>query len=278
MNRRALFVALTFTLTAAVLLGIYMRRFEREVSGGELVELLVTLKPIERGTVLTEELLTVRRVPVAYVEDRAVKAVERVKVLGIKTSVALYPQQTLLWTDLAITTEDRDLSTLVQAGKRAVTVTAAGLEDNPGTRLIRPGDYVDVVASLRPEQEGEAETSVVLLQRVLVLAVGDETEPSQPALGDATSGRRGRSISRQEDQALTLSLGLQEAQLLALAVRRGKLSVALRNPEDPGVQADVPDLKATALLDEQVRTRVGAPVRPAAPEGPLKIEKGMAVQ
>src|ERR1041384_5092320 len=125
MNRRALAVSLVMALLGTALLLLSLRKFDREMSGGEPIELVMAIKPIERGKVITDDMLTTRSVPLAYVEDRAIKAVERSKVVGLQTSVAIYPQQTLMWTDLAITTEDRDLSSLIQPGKRAITVRAS---------------------------------------------------------------------------------------------------------------------------------------------------------
>jgi pilus assembly protein CpaB len=265
MNKGALIGSLLMALVGTALLLLYMHRFEREMSGGESIELLAVLKPIERGRVVTEELLTTRSVPLAYVEDRAIKAAERSKVLGLQTSVALYPQQTLMWTDLAITTEDRDLSSLIQPGKRAVAVRAStGQDDTRGNQLIRPGDYVDVIATFREDDEQGEQSSAVLLQRVLVLAVGNETQPTaDPKSRDDTSFRR--------DKQLTLSLSLPEAQLLSLASERGRLSVAVRPPSDPSTVADLPDLKSSALLDTKVRAEVQRHQHHA---GPVRIEAG----
>lgn len=268
MNRRALIISLALALFGSALLLIYLRKFEDEMSGGEAVELLVLVKPIERGKVITEEMLGIRSVPVAYVEDRAIKAAERSKVVGLQTSVALYPQQILMWTDLAITTEDRDLSSLVQPGKRGVTVRASGADDTRGNNLIRPGDYVDVIATIHPEGEGSVsaadQASVVLLQRILVLAVGSETQNANNDAAKADS-----SLSR--DKLLTLSLTLEETQLLSLALDRGHLSVAVRPPEDPSVQTDIPDMKASALFDNKLRAVVQRAPRPAN-DAPVRIE------
>lgn len=263
MNRRAFVVSLVMALLGTALLLLYLRKFEREMSGGEPVELLMVQKPIERGKIITEDMLTTRQVPLAYVEDRAIKAVERGKVLGLQTSVALYPQQTLMWTDLAITTEDRDLSSLIQPGKRAIAVRAStGQDDTRGNQLIRPGDYVDVIATLHGDQNQGESSSAVLLQRVLVLAVGSETQSvADPKTRDEPSWKR--------DKQLTLSLSLPEAQLLSLASERGRLSVAVRPPSDPGTLDDLPDLKASALLDTKVRQDVQR--RPAS-QGPVRIE------
>jgi pilus assembly protein CpaB len=266
MNKRALAVALVVAMIGTALLVLYMRKFEREMSGGEPVELLMALKPIERGKTISEDMLTTRTIPLAYVEDRAIKAAERSKVIGLQTSIAIYPQQTLMWTDLAITTEDRDLSSLVQPGKRAVTVRAStGSDDTRGNQLIRPGDYVDVVATMRGELDSVEQASAVLLQRVLVLAVGSDT---QVASSNEPKGRE--TTASQRDKLLTLSLSLPEAQLLGLALEKGRLSVAVRNPDDPSIQTDIPDMKASAILDTKARADVQR--RPAASDGPIRIE------
>jgi len=263
MNRRALAVSLVLALLGTALLVLYLGKFEREMSGGEPIELIMAIKPIERGKVITDDMLTTRSVPLAYVEDRAIKAIERSKVVGLQTSVAVFPQQTLMWTDLAITTEDRDLSSLIQPGKRAIAVRAAtGSDDTRGNQLIRPGDYVDVIATFHGELETSEQSSVVLLQRILVLAVGSETQAgsSDPKSHETPAWMR--------DKQLTLSLSLPEAQLLSLALERGRLSVAVRPPNDPGTVEDLPDLKASALLDTKAR----ADVQRRPTQGPVRIE------
>jgi len=262
MNRRAFLVASVLAIISVTLILLYMRRFERETSGGELIELLVTVKPIKRQAVIKEDMLGAREVPIAYVETRAVRAKDRAKVIGLPAEVSLEPQQTLMWTDLAISTEHRDLSSLVQPGKRALTVVAGGSSDRDGHALIRPGDYVDVILTMEDSATSAQKTSIVLLQRILVLAVGTDTEVIG-ASNPASSKGRG------SDKALTLSLNLQEAQLLSLAIEQGELSVAVRPPDEPTVVEDVPDMKATTLLDSRQRTQVQ---RFARSTRPVKIE------
>lgn len=259
MNRRAFLVASLLAVISVTLILLYMRRFEREMSGGERVELLVTLRPIQRRTVIKDDMLATREVPMAYVETRAIRAKDRAKVIGLPAEVSLEPQQTLMWSDLAISTEQRDLSSLVQPGKRALTVLAGGSSDRDGQTLIRPGDYVDVILTLEDASSAQ-KTSVVLLQRILVLAVGTNTD----AAGATASSSR-----RASDRALTLSLNLQEAQLVSLAIQQGDLSVAVRPPDEPTVLEDVPDMKATTLLDTRQRAQVQ---RASRLTRPVKIE------
>ncbi|HEY2735986.1 MAG TPA: Flp pilus assembly protein CpaB [Polyangiales bacterium] len=250
-SRRALLLAVAFGCIGATLLMLYLHRFEEEVSGGGRVPLLTVLKPIARGTLVSADMLTISEVPLAYVEQRAVRSGDRSKVIGVRTANALAPQDTLLWSDLALSSDDRDLSSLVQPGKRAVTVRASESGSDPaGNGLVRPGDYVDVIVTLRAEQGGPVTSSVVLLQRVLVLAVGSDTQAH--GFNDAHSEHGFRSLERE----LTLSLKVEEVQLLSLARERGTLSVALRSPTDSKVIESVADLPASSLFDKAVRETV----------------------
>lgn len=262
MNRRALIIALVLAALGAFLLMLYQQRFEREASGGERIRVLVALKPIEHGKPLTEELLDTRDIPQAYVEDRAIRAIDKTKILGLKLSVSLQPQQTLMWTDLVGGSEERrDPATLVQPGNRAVTIRASR-DDANTTGLIRPGNYVDVIAVLPQPGAPDARSAVVLLQRVLVLAVGAETSP------DAIDVSPDR-MRNDRDAMLTLSTTISEAQLLALAMDKGRLVVALRNPSDQPRPAQ-PDLPSSMLLNITERDNI---IRIRRPTGPLRVEE-----
>jgi pilus assembly protein CpaB len=258
MNRRALFIALVVSLLGVALLAVYLRRFEQEASGGEPIELLTTLKPIEAGALITEDMLATRVVPRAYVENRAVTAKDRPKVVGLRVGQTLQAQQVLMWTDLAIAMEERrNLSSLVQPGMRAVTVAASSRGDKSYV-LIRPGDRLDVIATVPTGLNGEQQASVVLLQNILVLALGVDT------------GNEPDKSSERNELLLTLSITVQEAQLLALATEKGKLSVALRNPDDVRVTEGMSDLTSAALADAPIRSQVQG-VRKS---GPVRIEAG----
>lgn len=256
MNKIALLVALAIAAIGGVLLFVYLQRFEQEASGGPKIRLLVAIKPIQSGQTLTDDMLATREVPIAYVEDRAVRDTERPRIIGLRVATPVQAQQTLMWTDLAIATDDRrDLSDLVQPGMRAVSVRAT--TDNTFA-LIRPGDRVDVIATM--QQANDQRESIVLLQNVLVLAVGLD-------MGNDPASKRPRG-EHSGDQMLTLSLNVPEAQLLSLAVEKGHISVALRNPDDVRISEGLTDMTSTALTDTKARTAVQA-VRKS---GPIRLE------
>lgn len=242
MNRRALVIACIVGVLGVFLLLLYQRRFEQEASGGEKVKLLVAVKRIERGKPITEEMITVREIPMAYVDNRAVREIDKSKILGLRIGNTVKEQELVLWTDLATGSDERkDLSSLVLPGYRAVSIRAA--REDTSVALVRPGDYVDIIGILG-SPGSEAKNAVVLLQRVLVLALGTDTS------ADAID-QRGSSSTAFEN-LLTVSLTLSEAQILALASERGRIAVAVRHPDDHQ-QAGVTDVNFDSILNAKTR-------------------------
>ena len=249
MNKRALFIAVLVGVLGAFLLVLYQRRFESEASGGDKVKLLIAVKKIERGKPITEDFIAIREIPLAYVDERAIRETEKNKILGLKVGNPVKEQQLLLWSDLTATDEHKDLSALVLPGYRAVSIKAA--RDDTSIALIKPGDYVDVIGVLGSSNSAanEAKNAVVLLQRVLVLATGTDTSPDQ-----AKDTKEANPYS--QENLLTLSLTLTEAQILALAAERGRLAVAVRHPDDQARTNGIVDLNFNQILDEKERAKI----------------------
>lgn len=248
MNRRALFIAVLVGMLGAFLMVLYQRRFELEASGGEKVKLLMALKKIERGKPITDDFIAVREIPLAYVDDRAIRETEKNKILGLKVGNAVKEGQLLLWSDLTATDEKKDLSSLVLPGYRAVSIKAA--RDDTSIALIKPGDYVDVIGVLgNGNSVNEAKNAVVLLQRILVLATGTDTSPES-----AKDTKEAKPYL--EENLLTLSLTLSEAQILALASERGRLAVAVRHPDDQARTSGIVDLNFNQIIDEKERAKI----------------------
>lgn len=248
MNRRALFIAVLVGILGAFLLVLYQRRFELEASGGEKVKLLIAVKKIERGKPITDDVIAIREIPLAYVDERAIRETEKNKILGLKVGNTVKEQQLLLWSDLTATDERKDLSALVLPGYRAVSIKAA--RDDTSIALIKPGDYVDVIGVIGAGTAvNEAKNAVVLLQRVLVLATGTDTSPDQ-----AKDTKEANPYA--SENLLTLSLTLTEAQVLALAAERGRLAVAVRHPDDQARTSGIVDLNFNQIVDEKERAKI----------------------
>lgn len=248
MKVRAAIIAIVIASVGAFLVWMYLSRFEAEASGGPRVGVLMALRTVEPGAVLKDEDIGERWIPQAYVESRAIRIADRQRVVNLRTAAPLQAQQALMWTDIIVQNDDkRYLSTLVQSGMRAVTIHAEGRAQ----ALVRPGDRVDVLATLPQPGSNEHRAGVVLLQNVLVLARSAETKN-----GEASEGSE-----------IVLSLTLQNAQVLAVATDKAKLSVALRAPDDVRVQEGLTDVSSSSLAEPAARAIA---VKPKT--GPARLE------
>lgn len=231
MNHHQAGISAGLALLGTLLIGLHVRRVEEELSGGPRVPVLAVRASLARGTVLDPEMLTVREVPIAYVDQRALRASELEHAIGLRLSVPVDAAETLMRTDLSVGTEERAVSAIVAAGKRAHSALVIG---TGAGQLVRPGDYVDVFAG-----------TALLLQKVLVLAVGTNTQRDGVAGEDA--------------HLLTFSLTTEQSSLLKSNESRG-ISTVVRNAEDDQVILDLPLPGAR-------------PAAALAPSGPVSIWK-----
>ncbi len=260
MNRVALFVSLAVAALGVILLVLYIREFEKTESGGERIRLLVAKQNIDRGTPITEDNVDTKEVPLAYVEERAIKMAEKSKVIGLKLSTPIQPGQTIMWTDLTTSSEERrDLSSLITPGRRGVAIRTS--RDDHGIQLVKPGDYVDVlVVTQKQNQKCKA---AIILQKILVLAKGIETNPE--------AQQDNQRAQQERDSLLTLSLQPSETQLLQVAAEQGRLTVAIRNPNDPRT-GEYPDVDCAELDNARQASAGGRPAPTAkGPEGPINL-------
>ena len=248
MNRKALVAALIIALIGVALLLLYKKRFEDKVSGGAPVAVLMAVQDIPLGTVLTDRMLGVRYMPEAYVEFRHIRARDASRIIGVRMSMEVKANESILWSDLATTTgERRDLSSLVRNGMRAITIRADATSGFGG--LLRPGDRVDAFLTVSRANDDDARVTIPLLQNVIVLAVGQDTGAIQDG-----NARRAASISQ-----VTLGVTVTQAQLVAFATDRGRLTLVLRNPDDIAILKDLPETTVDDILEAERKARSTSP-------------------
>lgn len=241
---RAAVIGLLVAALASFLVWSYLKRFEDEASGGPRVHVLTVVRTLEPGAVLKDADIGERAIPQAYVDSRAIRSADRQRITNLRVSTSIDAQQVLNWTDIVSSTDERIMSSLVQPGMRAVTIHTEGR----ASTLVRPGDRVDVIATLPQPGSGDHRAGVVLLQNILVLGRSVS----------ATSATTGSS----EGSDIALSLSLQHSQLLAVAGDKAKLTVALRAPDDVRVLEGLAELSSSALTEPEkraaaVRVRTG---------------------
>lgn len=276
MKSKALLIAIAAAVVGLLLVVLYMQSFEEEASGGEPVTILVALQNIPLGAQIEPSMLAERSIPRAYVENRHVRASDLERIRGIRVVGGIRASEALLWSDLATMSDSaRDLSSLVRSGMRAITIQADQSATFGG--LVRPGDRVDLLLTLdRPTPTGSEpeRVTVPLLQSLIVLAAGQDTGMIQRASQQAPG--RGQPM-----QNVTLSATVEQAQMIAFATQRGRLTLVLRNPDDIPVTEGLGETTTEDLVTIERRERIQR-TRPRAqqatpspqaptPSGPVRI-------
>lgn len=215
---------------------------------------MVAAHPLPSGTVLALQDIHPR--PAAgTVPDGAYQSSNAM--IGRVTTRSFAPGDLLLASDL------RDAASLgiaarLTKGQRAFSIRVT--EDEIVGGFLQTGDHVDILAvipgSVFPAKTAsdvpDRSKSVVLLQNILVLAVGENLA--------GTSGA--------QTSARTISLALEpdQASRLVLVQRFGKVSLTIRRPGDETLLDT-----ATVSLDDIVADPVAAPPRKPAARAPAGI-------
>jgi pilus assembly protein CpaB len=262
-TRKAIIAAAICGVAGLVMLLLYMQRFEQEASGGPPTQVLTATRDIPLGAAISRDMLGYRPLPQSYLEDRHIPTSDLERIIGVRVTSGVRGGESLLWTDLATTTEQRrDLSGLVRNGMRAITIRADVSASFGG--LLRAGDRVD--ALLTAERDTRDHITIPLLQNLLVLASGRDTgAPVRP-------GER-RSTNQGSVNQVTLSVTLEQAAVLALAQEQGRLTLALRNPEDIAVIENAPDTTTADIIEPTRRAQIQRrQPQVEAPRVPTRVE------
>jgi pilus assembly protein CpaB len=199
---------------------------------------LVAKQDISQGVVIEPDMLETSIVPNKFVQPQAVTSLDRIT--GMIT-VAPIPkgEQISLSKLVHKKTSAGDLSGVTPSGKRAITIVVDNIASLSG--MVKPGDYVDVLAVIQvpvQNQEGKlvGQTAVVpLFQNILVLAVGQNTGGAS-----GPSGRYTETPPPSGNNLITLALRPNEANLIAFVQEQGKMRLILRSPADAKVESMTP--------------------------------------
>lgn len=220
-----------------VLLSVYVSRVHEQANGGPPVELLALRRDATVGEPITDDMLMVRTLPAAFLEDRHVLASDVEQVLGVRVGTPTMATQTLLWTDLATSSrEGSSLAGRIPEGMRAIGVSRS--DQNGFGGLLRPGDRVDVLLTRSALSEHARVITVPLLQNLLVLSVGQSVEPSSDFAP----------VGRPNDVSLLVSI--DQAALLTQAQHGGSLRLVLRNENDLEIDLDLREVDDRDVFDQ----------------------------
>jgi pilus assembly protein CpaB len=145
----------------------------------------------------------------------------------------------ILSTRLSSVTGADGIASLIEPGKRAVSVSVADAASAGG--LIQPRAHVDVLFT-KTGSMAEAVTTTVL-EDVIVLSIGRNVEAAAAVTATGTAAPAPAAPST-GNRSVTLLVTPDQARIVELAKNQGKISLSLRNPKDSAKSDEV--LSATS--------------------------------
>jgi pilus assembly protein CpaB len=211
----------------------------------------VATKPLAFGAALTPESITEIPWAAAAMPQGAFTTVAALFKDGRRVALSpLEPNEPVLRSKISEPGQRASLSSLLEEGKRAVTVRVDDVRGVAG--FILPGDLVDVVLIGENAASRRENYSEILLQGLKVLAVDQ-----------LASERQEQPIV---PKAVTLEVTPEQAQKILLATNIGHLSLTLRRSTDAKL-AEARRVTENDLGEPRIRSErpVAAPPPPPAP-------------
>jgi pilus assembly protein CpaB len=254
----ALMLALILGLAAAA----YAASWLQQQSASNTLQVIVAKRDLQMGTRLQPDMLQTLAWPKTAAIQGPLTSLD--EAVGRVIRVPVLQGEPLLQSKLAAVGEKGGLSSVLEAGQRAVTVKVNEIMGVAGFAL--PGNFVDVMVNT-PDSQNQP-ISKIVIERIRVLAVAQDvsTNESKPRVVNA----------------VTLQVTPQQAEQIDLARSVGTLSLVLRGHSDnmpvqtvgarkldllPQVAAAM--VVATANKTAQPRPRASRPTPAATPIEPV---------
>jgi len=290
-----LIIGIVLALVAAYLIKVYTDQQRSAVIAdanrklaklqSEQVSILVASRDLPKGSVLDRNSVETIIVLKQYVQPQAATSLDRVSGMFAVVPISKGEQITLnkfISAKAAGISNESSLAMVTPIGKRAVTISVDSIAAVGG--MVRPGDYVDVVAMISVPvtntqgKQTSQPAAVPLFQNVLVLAIGQNISASFPQ--DDEDKRSKKSSKADSSPLITLALNPKDANLLGFIQDQGKIRLALRSPSDAKIEQVSPaswdsvfQYLAPVETDE-VKTKKAELSKESEPESYVEIYRG----
>ena len=238
-----LIISVVIGLLAAFLTRSYLAAKDKEVQRWKAefdqknrrILVAAVKKDLPTGTLLAKADIGQLSVIETSVRGHIVKIEDYLTLIGRKTVRPLQKDSPVFWSDIEGGEPGaRGLAGDIKQRMRAVSINVSGAASVSG--MVKPNDHVDVLGTFSfPSKTAPGEMELVtltILQDVLVLATGRETAKSLLT----ADPRAGASFNM-----VTLEVTPREAEMLAFSEQiKGRLSLALRNPDDVYFEKTLP--------------------------------------
>ncbi len=237
MNNRAFTISFIVAILAVSMVYSYVSATEEEFKKqyGTEKAVVVAKKNIGELDILDESNLTLVNVPSKFVQPGTSSTIN-----DFKSALAIAPineGEQITRTKVTQLGARTGLARQIAVGKRAMTIR---IDENTGVaKLLKPGDRIDVLATIDPSGSGNKLflESRTILQDVLVLATGKFVTNSAPGIleGDPFKPDNKTKVRLSEYQGfsnITLEVDPFQAQTLYYATKNLDIYISLRNNDD----------------------------------------------
>lgn len=208
----------------------YQQALDQAREPADTVEVVAAARDVNAGVILTESELVKVRIPASkapagefFTDPAAV--VGEVTVERVLAGEPIRKQRLTLGSGSPVP------ETMLESGTRAITVKVKREAGVGG--FVRPGSYVDVIVTIRPDENalGANWVTETIIQAVRVLAIGEATVPTSATTAQPAR-KQDPNAARPRDVYATLEVEPEEAEKIAMATSRGELYLSLRALDD----------------------------------------------
>lgn len=246
---KLMIIAAVCGILAAVLTVFYLKMVENkyrkaaEPKQRTEVAVVVTKQNLDKGQMLTEQMLAARKVPEAFLPSNPILAKDYKKVINRTLMMPVQRGRPMTWE--AITGKAaRTFSEVVDLGRRAMSIKVSKIDSFDG--LLRPGDRIDLMGNFTlsnlglneavndsASQQKSEEIVMPVLENVEVLSAGREDLNGRRY--EKTPSRNSVDGFDMEFTIITVNLSPKQVARMELAQETGSLFAVLRHPKETGM-------------------------------------------
>jgi pilus assembly protein CpaB len=248
MNNKAVTLSLVMAIIAVFFVQSYVTSIEEEAKKkfGTEVLVIVARRDIKEMDTVNETMLEFKLIPKRFLEPAAIALEKKEEdkestrtLKGLSGTIAVVPikkGEQLTYNKLTDPSIRTGLAPQVAPGRRAVAVPVS--DASAVSKLVKPGDRVDLIAIVDLGGGKESKIAKTVLQDIVVLSIGKYITNNVARVVETDPvGGKDRVKSLAEDfsfTTVTLEVEPAQAQMVALLLNSGDnaLTLSLRNNDD----------------------------------------------
>jgi pilus assembly protein CpaB len=250
--KKTFLISVILALLSTIFGSLYLYDIgQRNKSMSEPVKVIVAGSKIEQGKIITSQMLKEKLVPKQYAQPKHISSIKDFYIEGnpsFMSIVAFEEGEQITSTKILPITSDAGISNTIPDNKRAVTLI---FDRDEVAGIISPGSRIDLISIIEYENKDKSfsESSVVVAQNLLVLAVGNDVIGGIKDL-------KNENIT--VNLPVTMAVSITEAQEIMLAREKGVIKIALRPAGDLSISHLEP-VKMSDILKDASKSSIKQP-------------------